>query len=158
MSAANNKPTMTVSSKSTRSPLWVDRDGDEANSAGSLACSVVTDGTTCLRLSPESGTVLGVVVVVVCDVTVLDAGAVVTALLLAGVVTAVVFVGRLKGLLLYDQYMTLPRGTAPGNWVGHRGGCCVTLGPLALAPGNAGGTNLGPGNGMGYMCGLKRCM
>jgi len=154
MSAANNKPTMTVSSNSTRSPLCVDR--DEANSAGSLACSVVT----CLLLSPESGTVFGVVVV--CDVTVLDAcavvPAVVPALLLDGVVTAVVFVGCRKGLLLYDQYMTLPRGTAPGNWVGHRGGCRVTLGPLDLAPGNAGGTNLGPGNGMGYMCGLKRCM
>ena len=96
MSAANNKPTMTVSNKSTRSPLWVDR--DEANSAGSLACSVVTDGTTCLLLSPESGTVFGVVVV--CDVTVLDAGAVVTALLLDGVVTALLLGGVVTALLL----------------------------------------------------------
>lgn len=154
MSAASNKPTTTVSNNSTRFAPRADRAG--ANSADSLACSVVTGGTTCLRLSPESGTAVFGVVVVVCDVTALDV-CVVAALLLDGVVVAVVFVGWRKGLLLYDQYMTLPLGTAPGNWVGHRCGCPVP--PLGdLAPGNAGGTNLGPGNGMGYMCGLKRCM
>lgn len=90
----------------------------------------------------EVGGVVGVVVsevvagvvVIGCDVAALD-DCVVTGVIVTGVVTIVavgfgpllvdgtaVFIAGWCSGLVYDQYMTLPRGTVPGYCVGQRCG------------------------------------